>query len=89
MGSWLLTMYEWTGNVSWDDDELIVGLICFRISHWDHERERIVILTRKTIWIVKYDFIAMRILEKEKHELNKFDTIQRGPLTYPASSIVP
>lgn len=60
-----------------------------RISHWDHERERMVILTKKSIWIVKYDFIAMRIIEKERHELNKFDTIQIGLLTYPSSSIVP
>lgn len=60
-----------------------------RISHWDHERERIVVLTRKSLWIVKYDFIAMRILEKERHLLNKFDTIQTGPLTYPPSSVVP
>lgn len=60
-----------------------------RISHWDHERERIVILTKKSLWIVKFDFIAMRVLERERHELNKFDTIQVGQLTYPPSSIVP
>lgn len=48
-----------------------------------------VILTKKSLWIIKYDFIAMRIIEKERHELNKFDTIQTGVLTYPASSIVP
>lgn len=48
-----------------------------------------VILTKKSLWIVKYDFIAMRIIEKELHALNKFDTLQMGPLTYPASSIVP
>lgn len=71
------------------DKYVIVGSIPFSISHWDHERERIVILTKKSLWIVKYDFIAMRVLEKERHELNKFDTIQKGLLTYPASSIVP
>lgn len=68
---------------------LIIIILIFRISHWDHERERMVILTKKSLWIVKYDFIAMRIIEQEKHALNKFDTIQMGPLTYPPSSIVP
>ena len=33
--------------------------------------------------------VVARIIEKERHELNKFDTIQKGPLTYPPSSIVP
>lgn len=48
-----------------------------------------VILTEKHLWIIKYDFIALRVLRKEKHPLNKFDTIQRGNLTYPSNSVVP
>lgn len=64
-------------------------VIAFSISHWDHERERVFILTSKTLLDVKYDFIALKILQSNKTKLNQVDTIIQGKLTYPQTSLVP
>ncbi|XP_055685000.1 tumor protein p63-regulated gene 1-like protein [Lutzomyia longipalpis] len=71
------------------DTEILGTWLLTEISHWDHERERIVILTTKALYIIKFDFIALRILKKEKILLNKIDTIIHGKLTYPTASFVP
>ncbi|KAL5276732.1 hypothetical protein ACFFRR_002139 [Megaselia abdita] len=59
------------------------------VSHWDHERERIIVLTTKTLLIVKYDFIALKSVQHTKVRLDKVDTVLDGRLTYPSSSLVP
>ncbi|XP_055713706.1 tumor protein p63-regulated gene 1-like protein isoform X1 [Phlebotomus papatasi] len=71
------------------DSDILGSCLLTEISHWDHERERIVILTTKALYVIKYDFIALRILKKEKILLNKIDTIIHGKLTYPTASFVP
>uniref|UniRef100_A0A1L8DAI0 Putative tumor protein n=1 Tax=Nyssomyia neivai TaxID=330878 RepID=A0A1L8DAI0_9DIPT len=71
------------------DTEILGTWLLTEISHWDHERERIVILTTKALYIIKFDFIALRILKKERVLLNRVDTIIRGKLTYPTGSFVP
>ncbi|GAB0091291.1 Tumor protein p63-regulated gene 1-like [Sergentomyia squamirostris] len=71
------------------DSDILGTWLLTEISHWDHERERIVILTTKALYVIKYDFIALRILKKAKVLLNTVDTIVHGKLTYPTSSFVP
>lgn len=72
-----------------NDTNIIGSWLLTDISHWDHERERIFILTSKTLLDVKYDFIALKILQSNKIRLNQIDTIIQGKLTYPQTSLVP
>ncbi|XP_059617192.1 tumor protein p63-regulated gene 1-like protein isoform X1 [Phlebotomus argentipes] len=71
------------------DSDILGNWLLTEISHWDHERERIVILTTKALYVIKFDFIALRILKKEKILMNRVDTIIHGKLTYPTASFVP
>ncbi|XP_055842360.1 tumor protein p63-regulated gene 1-like protein isoform X1 [Episyrphus balteatus] len=72
-----------------NDANVVGSWLLTDISHWDHERERIFILTSKTLLDVKYDFIALKILQSNKIRLNQIDTIIEGKLTYPQASLVP
>lgn len=63
--------------------------VLFRISFWDTEKERIVILTTMAIIIVKYDFIAMKKKEFKRIPLGEVDTMVIGLLIYPPLSVVP
>jgi len=59
------------------------------ISLWDTDKERLILLTPKTIVTVKYDFIALRRLEYKKLPLECIDTVIIGDLVYPPASLVP
>ena len=48
---------------------------CHRIDHWDNEKERIVLLTEKSMIIAKYDFIAMKQVEYRRIGLSIIDKI--------------
>lgn len=72
-----------------NDVDLQGSWLLTEVSHWDHEKEKIVILTSKSLLTVKYDFIAMRILEHTKTSLNSIDKIIKGFLSYPSSSLIP
>lgn len=85
-GSWLLTEFVF---LNYRNFLIFFLFVNYRISHWDHEKEKIIILTSKTILMIKYDFIAMRILDHFRFALNKVDTIAKGKLAYPSTSIVP
>lgn len=60
-----------------------------RITLWDNEKERIVLLTSRLVMTIKYDFIAMKQLDFKKTYLDELDTIVIGELVYPPSSLVP
>lgn len=72
-----------------NDVSVVGSWLLTDISHWDHERERIFILTSKTLLDVKYDFIALRILQSNKVRLDQIDTVIQGKLCYPQASLVP
>lgn len=72
-----------------NDVDIIGTWLLTEISHWDHERERIYILTTKTLLEVKYDFISLRILQNTKLRLFQIDKLIRGSLTYPEGSLIP
>lgn len=64
-------------------------LFYYRISLWDNEKERLILLTSKTLTTVKYDFIALKQLEYRKIPLQTVDTLVIGDLIYPSGSLVP
>lgn len=61
----------------------------YRISLWDIEKERLIILTNKAIYSIKYDFISLKILEYNRIPLLQIDTLVSGELVYPPSSLAP
>jgi len=92
VGSWLLTEYA-----------LIVCVLCYfvqfytcckilfisRISLWDTEKERLVLLSTKDLYSVKYDFISLKILDFNRVSISLLDTVVTGELIYPSSSLAP
>lgn len=59
------------------------------INHWDIERERFLLLCDYSLLVVKYDFIALQIIETNRIELKNLDKIDIGEITYPDHSLVP
>lgn len=60
-----------------------------RINIWDAEKERLVLLTNKSLLVIKFDFIALRPLEVRRTLLEQIDTLVLGDLVYPPASLVP
>ena len=59
-----------------------------RIDHWDHEKERIVLITKKSLCLVKYNFIGLKVEEMRKIPLTKCDKIQVGRFVYPKNTMM-
>ncbi|CAL8072836.1 unnamed protein product [Orchesella dallaii] len=59
------------------------------IDTWDNELERIIVLTDRTILIVKYDFIGMKIEEVRRIHLAIVERLIQGELKYPDKSLTP
>ena len=59
-----------------------------RIDHWDHEKERIVLITKKSLCLVKYNFIGLKVDEIRKIPLTKCDKIQVGRFVYPKNTMM-
>ncbi|XP_076300372.1 tumor protein p63-regulated gene 1-like protein isoform X2 [Lasioglossum baleicum] len=73
-----------------DEEKDIAGSwLLTEISLWDIEKERLVLLTKKAIYSIKYDFISLKILEYNRIPLSQIDTLVSGELIYPPSSLVP
>ena len=66
---------------------IIINTIC-RIDHWDHEKERIVLITKKTLCLVKYNFIGLKVDEMRKVPLINCDKIQIGRFVYPKTTMM-
>ncbi|XP_063221076.1 tumor protein p63-regulated gene 1-like protein isoform X2 [Bacillus rossius redtenbacheri] len=71
------------------DGALVGSWLLTEISLWDHEKERLVLLTAHALFTVKYDFIALRQLEHRRVPLCLVDTLVVGDLVYPSGSLVP
>lgn len=68
---------------------LLKILFISRISLWDTEKERLVLLSTKALYSVKYDFISLKILDFNRVPISLLDTIVSGELIYPSSSLAP
>ncbi|XP_032229618.1 tumor protein p63-regulated gene 1-like protein isoform X1 [Nematostella vectensis] len=70
------------------DGKIINGYLLTEIDHWDHEKERVVIITEKQLVIVKYNFIGLRVDDHRKIPLIKCDKIQTGRFVYPKNTMM-
>ncbi|XP_006564580.2 tumor protein p63-regulated gene 1-like protein isoform X2 [Apis mellifera] len=72
-----------------EEKDIVGSWLLTEISLWDIEKERLVILTNKAIYSIKYDFISLKILEYNRIPLLQIDTLVSGELVYPPSSLAP
>ncbi|XP_043602004.1 tumor protein p63-regulated gene 1-like protein isoform X2 [Bombus pyrosoma] len=72
-----------------EENDIIGSWLLTEISLWDIEKERLVILSKKAIYSIKYDFISLKILEYNRIPLLQIDTFVSGELVYPPSSLAP
>ncbi|KOC61641.1 Tumor protein p63-regulated gene 1 protein [Habropoda laboriosa] len=72
-----------------EEKDIVGSWLLTEISLWDVEKERLVILTNKAIYSIKYDFISLKILEYNRIPLSQVDTLVSGELVYPSSSLAP
>lgn len=70
-------------------DPLLGSWLLTLVDHWDNEKERLVLLTAQTLFIFKYDFIALSLLDYDRIPLSKMTQVTIGNLDYPSRSITP
>uniref|UniRef100_T1JNA0 RING-type domain-containing protein n=1 Tax=Strigamia maritima TaxID=126957 RepID=T1JNA0_STRMM len=59
------------------------------IDHWDNEKERLIFLLDKSIIIIKYDFITLKLLDYRRIHLQELDQVSFGQIIYPEKSLMP
>jgi len=65
------------------------NLFIYRISLWDTEKERLVLLATKALYSIKYDFISLKILDYNRVPISVLDMVITGELIYPSASLAP
>lgn len=68
---------------------LYASFLLTQINHWDIDKERLILVTAKSMVLVKYDFIALKRLDYKKISLNDIEGIIIGNLVYPSGSLIP
>ncbi|KAL3313935.1 Tumor protein p63 regulated [Cichlidogyrus casuarinus] len=59
------------------------------IDHWNNEHERLVVLTERAFYIIKFDFIARKVKDIRRVGIGQVVNVVTGPLTYPSKSLMP
>ncbi|CAG0887368.1 unnamed protein product [Cyprideis torosa] len=60
-----------------------------QIDHWDHEKERLILLSSHSILILNHNFISLETSWISRIPIEKLEKVIIGPLVYPEKSIVP
>lgn len=75
--------------VDTQNDGTVQGVwLLTEVDHWDNEKEKIVILTQKSLLNVKYDFVAGKIKDCKRVLFKDIDYVQKGLFEYPERTFV-
>ncbi|VDD78339.1 unnamed protein product [Mesocestoides corti] len=72
-----------------EDGAFVALWILTLIDHWNNEHERIVVLTERSFYIIRYDFLSGVIRESRRVGLGQLVSVTTGPLVFPTKSLMP
>ncbi|KAM5276977.1 tumor protein p63-regulated gene 1 protein isoform 2-T3 [Hipposideros larvatus] len=81
-------MEDLKGHVAKTSEEKIQGFwLLTEIDHWNNEKERILLVTDKTLMICKYDFIMLSCVQLQHIPLTAVYRISLGKFAFPGMSL--
>ncbi|XP_013837732.1 tumor protein p63-regulated gene 1 protein isoform X1 [Sus scrofa] len=81
-------MEDLKGHIAKTSGETIQGFwLLTEIDHWNNEKERILLVTDKTLLICKYDFIMLSCVQLQRIPLSAVYRICLGKFSFPGMSL--
>ncbi|KAF6385648.1 tumor protein p63 regulated 1 [Rhinolophus ferrumequinum] len=81
-------MEDLKAHIAKTSEEKIQGFwLLTEIDHWNNEKERILLITDKTLMICKYDFIMLSCVQLQHIPLTAIHRISLGKFAFPGMSL--